>query len=33
MVAYSSGFGKLWIRAGDGIRTHDIMLGKHAFYH
>ncbi len=20
-------------RAGDGIRTHDIVLGKHAFYH
>ncbi len=20
-------------RAGDGIRTHDILLGKQAFYH
>ena len=20
-------------KAGDGTRTHDIMLGKHAFYH
>ncbi len=23
----------LRIKAGDGTRTHDIMLGKHAFYH
>jgi hypothetical protein len=21
------------IKAGDGTRTHDIVLGKHAFYH
>ena len=21
------------IRAGDGIRTHDVQLGKLAFYH
>jgi hypothetical protein len=21
------------IRAGDGIRTHDLLLGKETFYH
>jgi hypothetical protein len=25
--------GSLFIRAGDEIRTHDILLGKQAFYH
>ena len=24
---------EFWLTAGDGIRTHDVQLGKLAFYH
>ncbi len=30
-LGHDAGPGK--IRAGDGIRTHDLLLGKETFYH
>ena len=32
-ICYKKAFGLPIKKAGDGIRTHDLLLGKETFYH
>jgi hypothetical protein len=33
LAAIGDGYLQSALRAGDGIRTHDLLLGKETFYH